>query len=91
MGNKENQTAKILRLFKEKGTVTNAELNKICFRYGARIYDLRKEGHAIVTNHISDGLYEFAYFGHYDDAKNELPRAEKPKPARSKRKQLSLI
>jgi len=61
--NKESQTAKILKLFKANGKATNKELNRICFRYAARIHDLRKEGHIIKTNHIKDGLWEFVYFG----------------------------
>lgn len=60
---KESQTAKILRLLKERGKLTNHELNKLCYRYGARIYELRKEGHLIISNHIKDGLWEFVYKG----------------------------
>lgn len=56
---KESQTKRILKLLKEKGTVSNAELNKICFRYGARLHDLRRDGHIIVTNRVKEGLYTF--------------------------------
>lgn len=42
---KESQTARILRLFKKHGELTNRDLNKVCFRYGARIFELRREGH----------------------------------------------
>jgi hypothetical protein len=44
---KESQKDKILTLMLERfpGWVRNTELNAdICFRYGARIYDLKKEG-----------------------------------------------
>jgi hypothetical protein len=55
---------RILNLFKEKKTVKNSELNKIAFRYGAIIHDLRNEGHVIVTNQINaDGLFEYTYKG----------------------------
>ena len=60
---KDTQTAKIIRLLKANGKATNKELNRICFRYGARIYDLRKKGHIIKSNHIKDSLWEFVYFG----------------------------
>lgn len=63
---KESQAARILRLLKKKGTVTNRELNRICFRYGARIWELRREGHTIVSNKVRGGLWEFTYMP--DDA-----------------------
>ncbi len=57
------QTARILRLLKSKRSVTNRELNRICFRYGARIHELRQEGHKIVSVHVKDGLWRFVYKG----------------------------
>jgi len=60
--NKDTQRAKIIKLLKTNGKATNTELNRICFRYGARIYDLRKEGHIIKSKHIKDSLWEFIYF-----------------------------
>ena len=60
---KLSQTARVLNLLKANGKATNSELNKICFRYGARIFELRKEGHIIVTNRVKEGLYEFSYQG----------------------------
>lgn len=59
----ESQTARILRLFKERGTLTNKDLNRICYRYSARILELRNEGHLIVSNHIKDSLWEYVYKG----------------------------
>lgn len=55
--------ARILKLLKGQGRATNVELNRITFRYGARIYDLRREGHIIVTNRLSAGLWLFVYKG----------------------------
>jgi hypothetical protein len=60
---KEAQTARILRMLKNQNRVTNRELNKICFRYSARIKELRDEGHLIVSSHIKDGLWEYSYKG----------------------------
>lgn len=64
---KLSQEARILKLLKTKGRATNVELNRICFRYGARIHDLRREGHDIVTNRLKAGLYVFIYRGYRGD------------------------
>lgn len=53
------QARKILALLKRKAKVTNRELNHICFRYGARIYDLRKLGYIIETSREGLGFYSF--------------------------------
>jgi len=39
------------------GPKTNVELNEICFRYGARIWDLRQIGYGITHSYIEPGLY----------------------------------
>jgi len=40
--------------------VTNAKLNdNVCFRYSARIYDLRRDGFEIEQHHINQGLWVF--------------------------------
>ena len=45
------QKERILQLLREhpQSGVSNFELNQLCFRYGARLWDLRKEGHNIVS------------------------------------------
>lgn len=58
-----SQTAKILRLLKEKGVIRNTDLNKICFRYSARIHELRREGHIIVSTPLGFGLWSYHYMG----------------------------
>lgn len=46
------QTEKILALLKANGRASNYELNEtVCMRYGARIHELRKQGHRIRTEH----------------------------------------
>jgi hypothetical protein len=57
------QKDKILNLLRDKKTVTNYELNDICFRYGARLLDLRNDGYVITSKHIKDSLWEFTYEG----------------------------
>ena len=44
-------------------TLTNAQLNSICYRYGARIHDLRSAGHNITSKCISKGLWQFTLEG----------------------------
>jgi hypothetical protein len=64
---KLSQTARILRLLKEQGEASNGQLNKICFRYSARLKDLRNEGHHILSVREKNGLWRFVYKGHRDD------------------------
>ena len=59
---KESQTAKILKLLKEKGSATNVELNKICYRFSARIHELRQEGYNIISVHEKGSIWRF-YLG----------------------------
>lgn len=41
------------------GGVTNVELTKTCLRYGARIYELRAEGHDVETVDEGRGIFRF--------------------------------
>lgn len=54
-----SHTAKILKLLKEKGSAANIELNRVCFRFSARLYDLRQEGHDIVSVHEKCSIWRF--------------------------------
>jgi hypothetical protein len=54
------QTQKIIELLSRKKKVYNNELNKICFRYGARIHELRKMGYTIKTECEGLGFYSFS-------------------------------
>lgn len=60
---KKTQKQRILDLLKAQGSATNRELNSICYRYAARIHELRKEGHDIQQDIISRGLRVFIYRG----------------------------
>ena len=55
----------ILRLLKEAGPAgrTNQELTEVCMRYGARIYELRKEGFDIKTEQEKRGVFRFIFRG----------------------------
>jgi hypothetical protein len=43
----------------EQGPATSDELNALCFRYGARIFELRKRGYDIRTEQIGVGIYRY--------------------------------
>lgn len=65
---RQSNTARLLAYLKENKRATNQQLNHIAgFRYGARLLELRKEGHKISTNRIKDGVFLYEYNGHVDD------------------------
>lgn len=39
--------------------VSNIDLNQICFRYSARLKDLRDEGYQISTIRVKDSIFTF--------------------------------
>ena len=54
------KTAVLARLYQRgKLGATNAELNINCFRYGARIFELRSEGWQIETMCEGVGAYRY--------------------------------
>ncbi|WMM74432.1 hypothetical protein RCF27_09190 [Rhodococcus pyridinivorans] len=63
-----SHTARILKLLKAKGKVSNFELRKIAWRYPARILNLKQEGHIIRSVHDKGPLWFYIYEGHEDDA-----------------------
>jgi len=61
----DNKT-RVLELLQAKGRygATNVELVQIGgLRAGARIFELRKLGWAIKTEHVSEGLFRFTLLG----------------------------
>jgi len=54
---------KVLAYLKDHHTVTNVDLNAICFRYGARILELRAEGYDIQTGEKRGGVVFYHYNG----------------------------
>ena len=57
------QRFKILALLQTKGSATNIELNRICYRYSARLHELRQEGHQIATVGGKDRIFTYVYRG----------------------------
>jgi hypothetical protein len=53
------QKQKIAMLFLRKGTVTMNELNRIGYRYGNLIHELRKDGWVIISQCKSRSYWEY--------------------------------
>lgn len=54
---------KVLAYLEQHGTATNLELNGICFRYGARLQELRAEGYLITKAHAGGGVWRYTLVG----------------------------
>jgi hypothetical protein len=54
MSSKERVLARL-----QSGTATNVELNRICFRFGARIKELRNAGRKIEGRCVGNGVWEY--------------------------------
>lgn len=67
MATKETHTAKIVKLLKTKGKVSNLELRKVTWRYAARVLDLKHEGHLIRSVHDKGPLWFYIYDGEQDE------------------------
>lgn len=89
MSVKQSQTARILDLLKTKGYATNTELNRICFRYSARLHELRKENHIVVTHRLSDSLFHYVYKG--QRKLGSLETETGPQGQKQRKEQLSLL
>ena len=60
------QKDRIVELLRDMRWHTNAELNRICFRYGARLWELKhEEGYIIEKRNVpkKPGLVEYRYAG----------------------------
>jgi hypothetical protein len=63
LARRENSRDKVLALFQAKRVVTNEELNAICYRFGARILELRSQGYDIVTGEKRGGIVVYHFRG----------------------------
>lgn len=54
---------KVLQCLQDHRNVTNLQLNEICFRYGARILELRNQGYDIRTGPNRGGVVTYSYHG----------------------------
>lgn len=64
MGNTESQRLRILAHLKSGKSITPLEALNLygCFRLGARIWELRNEGHSIITDIIENNGKRFACY-----------------------------
>ncbi len=78
------QRARILALLRERGPAgaSNNELNAIGFRYGARIWELRRQGYAIRTVPEGEGAFRFILEGEPRTAPGQSKLVEFPAPSR---------
>ena len=58
-----NAKQRVLDALRAYRVRTNVELLTVCFSYGSRIHELRREGHVIQTHALGGGLYEYRYLG----------------------------
>jgi hypothetical protein len=54
------QRKQILKLLKTRPYVTNVDLNRICYRYSARIHELKKEGWNIKREYWKPGVHKYS-------------------------------
>jgi hypothetical protein len=56
-----NQKEKIINALKDAGEngLTNSQLNKICYRYGARLSELYEKGYEIEIEAKEKGVYKY--------------------------------
>lgn len=73
------QRATILALLQRNYTVTSVQLNQIAYRYSARIYELRQEGHLIQTilDHPCPRVTTYRYI-------HQRPKVRRVKPRKIK-------
>lgn len=65
---------RVLALLQERGRVTNLELGQVCQRYGARIWEAKREGHDITEPVcLAPGIYEYEYRGLVKPGQVNLP------------------
>ena len=68
---KLTQTAKILKLLKENGKITNADLWNMRIQRGSeRVRELKREGYIIKSVQNSKTLWTYVYMGHEDEEDN---------------------
>ena len=57
---KARQIDKVLRMLEEYPSVTNIQLNQqVCYRYAARIHELRRSGKVIEREYVRPGVHRY--------------------------------
>jgi hypothetical protein len=60
---RSNSRDQVLALLQAQRIVTNVELNGVCYRYGARLKELRDAGYDIVTGEKRGGVVTYHFKG----------------------------
>lgn len=63
MQRRKTQRDVILEKFIDNEEMTNLELERIAFRYSARIHELRKLGHVFDKSYVRPGIWLYSYEG----------------------------
>ena len=53
------QADRILALLRTRPR-TNTELNRVAFRYSARLHELRRDGYIINTERVKEGVFRYS-------------------------------
>lgn len=63
MQRRKSQYDRMLELFEREGSLTNLDLARICFRYSARVGELRKKYKIPPAEYVKPGVYLYVYKG----------------------------
>jgi hypothetical protein len=69
---RSNSREQVLAVLQAKRIVTNVELNAICYRFGARLKELRDQGYDIVTGEKKGGVVTYHFKGWKQSRQQEL-------------------
>lgn len=59
----KSQYDKILDLFEQRGSLTNLDLAKVCYRYSARLGELRKSYKIAPAEYLKPGVFLYVFKG----------------------------
>lgn len=68
MRRRANRRASMLKTFQLKGTLTTKDLLRFGPGLSSRLYELRKDGHVIITQYEKPGEYSYTYLGSKTEA-----------------------
>ena len=63
------QKEKLLLLFSDGKFHNNYSLNKICFRYGARLHEMSKKGYIFEKKHDGGTMWSWRLIGKADEVR----------------------
>lgn len=67
---------RILDLLRTNGESRNIDMVKICINYRARISEMRKDGHIILAQRVSETVWRYIYMGQKEDDQTSLLKVD---------------